>query len=97
MARNNPSKAELIIANEILRRDYDFLRALHDQAADDMRRLARFAGAAEKLLKEAELLSPRFAEEYRAELDRLRASVNGEQEARDVPPQPFRFLEGGTK
>jgi hypothetical protein len=99
MARNNPSKSELIIANEVLRRDYDFLRALHDQAADDMRRLARFAGAAEKLLKEAELLSPRFAEEYRAELDRLRAAVNGEgeQEAEQAPPAPFKFLtkEGG--
>jgi hypothetical protein len=45
------------------------------------------------------LLSPRFAEEYRAELDRLRAAVNGEgeQEAEQAPPAPFKFLtkEGG--
>jgi hypothetical protein len=93
MARNRPSKAELIIANEILRRDYDFLRGVYEQAAADMRRLAQFAGAAEKLLREAELYSPRFAAEHRAELARLRASVNGEQEAEQAP-SPFGFLNG---
>jgi hypothetical protein len=98
MARNRPSKSDLIIAVETLQRDYDFLRRLHDQAAADVRRLAQFAGAAEKLLREAELYSPRFAAEHRAELARLRASVNGEGvqvgDNKGVPPECFRFLEG---
>jgi hypothetical protein len=95
MARGNPSKSELIIANEILRRDYDFLRELHEQAAADVRRLARFASAAEKLLRQAERYSPAFAEEYRAELARLRAALSGESEQEaEQAPSPFGFLNG---
>jgi uncharacterized protein YaaN involved in tellurite resistance len=95
MARGNPSKSELIIANEILRRDYDFLRELHEQAADDMRRLAQYGAAAERLLKEAETYSPAFAAEHRAELARLRAALSGESEQEaEQAPSPFGFLNG---